>query len=117
MTHIVSNEEKDKLSLEWAALWGAKGSNKILSYWSVHPQKQRGVAILVCPDIADQITPFAPEKWSNRVMLVYWNDCLIINVYGPSSDVKHREVFFGHLRLCFERRPKNCVLGGDFNWC
>ena len=57
-THIVTTTERDEVATQWARLWGQPHKSQNLSYWSVHPYKQGGVAILIVPELVDQIKPY-----------------------------------------------------------
>ncbi|KAE8993447.1 hypothetical protein PR001_g20671 [Phytophthora rubi] len=114
-THVGTQEEAHSLEKDWRRLWGKQHTTRCpaLSYWSVDATKTGGVAILLNPNVAEQVKPWMSERWNKRTLAVKWRGVQLVNIYAP-NDHSERENFYDSLKT-WPWQDRETVLAGDFN--
>jgi exonuclease III len=114
-THVILEEEASELAADWRKLWGLHNADNSprLSYWSIDETKTGGVAILIIPAEADQVSPWQEERLTKRALAITYGDKHIFNIYAPNNH-QTRETLYHDLQQ-WKWSERDTILAGDFN--
>lgn len=87
-THLKTLEDMEEMAELWNHAWGVKNPSNLLSYWTITATKSGGAGILIQPRIAARIRPWRQTCWTDRRVVVQFDDWRLVNVYAPIDNIK-----------------------------